>query len=90
MEEVQGAELGVDAEFLGQVAQDAPHGGLVLEDIEAVQADRPRIRLLEGGDGAHERALARAIGPQEGSTPTRSTGKQNPGASGCNTFLVSI
>ena len=56
-----GVQVRVDPELLRQVAEDAAHGLLVLEDVDIAEARRSLVRLLQRRDGPHERGLARAV-----------------------------
>ena len=50
-------------------AGDTPSGdgiGFQPDDRPAVEADRPRVRMVEAADAVEEGGLARAVGPDEG------------------------
>ena len=61
--------LRIDAEVLRQIAEPAPQLARIGEDVEAVEDDRPRVRLLQRGDGAHQRRLAGAVRPEQPEQP---------------------
>ena len=61
VEHVDGGHLRVDAELLRQIAEHLAHFVLLLEDVDAVERDGAGIGVLQGGDGAHEGALAGAV-----------------------------
>ena len=55
----------VQGNIFGQVADPAPHGERLLQDIDPIHRDRARVGGQEGGDDLHGRALAGAVGAQE-------------------------
>ena len=62
-EHVGGGYLGINTEFLRQVAERLAYRILFFEDVDPIQKDRPAVGLLQGRDGAHQRALAGAVRP---------------------------
>ena len=68
VEHVERGHLGVDAELLGQIAEDFADGVLVLEDVDAVERDGAGVGILEGGDGAHEARTCRRRSGRGGRT----------------------
>ncbi|KAG0921739.1 hypothetical protein G6F32_014965 [Rhizopus arrhizus] len=66
LQQVQRADLWIHAKILRQVAQPAAHGVLVAQHVDrrfAGDAERGRttVGLLQGGQCAHQRGLARAV-----------------------------
>ena len=63
----------IDAEVLRQITQPAPQLLRLGEHVDTVENDRPRVRLLQRRDRAHQRRLARAVGAEqpEQSAPDR-------------------
>ena len=61
VQHVDGGHLRIDAELLRQIAEDFAHLVLLLEHVDAVQINGSGIGILQRGDGAHQRALARAV-----------------------------
>jgi hypothetical protein len=66
-----GRDPGVNAELLGQVAEDLAYFLLLMQDVEIVQCDRAGVALLERGDGTHQGRLAGAVGPHQTEHPPR-------------------
>ena len=58
---VEGRHLRIDTELLRQIAEHLADLVLLIEDIEVVKEDCPRIRVLQRRDRAHERAFASAV-----------------------------
>ena len=65
----QARDPGVDAELLGEVAQHLAHLLLVPEDVQVAQRGGAAIRVLEGGQDAHEGGLAGPVRAQESEHP---------------------
>ena len=65
VEHVHGVHFRVDAEFLGEIAEDLADGIFLFEDVEVVEPDFAFVGILQGGDGAHEGALAGAVGAEQ-------------------------
>jgi len=65
IEQRQGAQVRIDPEVLREVAQHLPQPVLVAQHVDLPQPDAALVRVLQRGDGAHERGLARPIGPQQ-------------------------
>jgi hypothetical protein len=61
IEHVERGDLGINAELLREVAQQLANLILLLEDVDAVEVNRSRVRILQGRDGAHQGTLACAI-----------------------------
>src|SRR5579863_7188309 len=64
-EHVERRDLGINSEFLRQIAEDLADFVLLLEDVEAVERDGAGIGILESRDRTHQRALAGAIRTQQ-------------------------
>ena len=64
-QQVDGGYLRINTEFLRQVAQRLANRVLFFQNVDPIQKDRPAVRLLQGRNGAHQRALARAVRPQQ-------------------------
>ena len=60
--------FGIHAELLRQIAEDLADLVLLGQHVEAVELDRAGVGILQGGDRAHQRALARAVRAQAGRT----------------------
>ena len=54
VEHVAGADFGVDAEVLGEVAEEGTDLVFLLEDVEVGEADGAGVGVLEGGDGPRD------------------------------------
>src|SRR5579862_1197114 len=52
-------------EILGKIAQHPAHFVLGAKHVDTVKADRPGIRFLQRGDGAHQRRFAGAVWTQQ-------------------------
>src|SRR5688572_15912454 len=65
VEQIEGRDLRVDAEILRQIAEPMAQASRIGDDIESVENDRPFVRFLKRGNGAHERRLAGAIRPEK-------------------------
>src|ERR1043165_3046179 len=65
VEQVLGADVLVEPELLGEISEDSTERRLVLEDVDLIKHHAARVWLLERGDDAHQRGLARAIGAEE-------------------------
>ena len=65
VEHVERGHLGIDAELLRQIAEDAADLVFLAEDVDAVEVDGAGVGVLQGGDGAHQRALAGAVGTEK-------------------------
>ncbi len=61
VQHVERGDLGVDAEFLRQVAEDAADLIFLAEHVDAVESDRAGVGILQRRDGAHQRTLAGAV-----------------------------
>ena len=59
----------INAEILRQIAQRRAQGLGILEDIDITEGQRALIRCLQGGNRAHQRGLARPVGPQQSEHP---------------------
>src|SRR5579862_4233021 len=62
---VERRNLGIDAKFLREIAEDAADFILLAKNVNAVEIDRTGVRLLERGDGAHQRTLSGAVRSNE-------------------------
>ncbi len=62
-------DLGIQAEFLGQIAQHPAHRILLLEDVNLPQHGAAAIGFLQGSQGSHQGGLARAVRPQQAEHP---------------------
>jgi len=71
LEHVLRRDSRVDTELLRQIAKQLAHFIFLLEDVDTVEPSTASVCLLQGSDGPHERALARAIGPQQAVHPMR-------------------
>src|SRR5688572_10494974 len=60
-----GGDVGVDAEFLGEVAEGFSDVVFLFEDVEVAQSYLAGVGLLERGDRAHEGGLAGAVRAEE-------------------------
>jgi hypothetical protein len=56
-----GGHLRIHAELLRQVAEDLPHFIFLGQHVQPVEVDAARVRVLQSGDGAHQRTLARTV-----------------------------
>ena len=65
VEERLGGDVGVDPEFLGEVAESFSYLVLLSEDIQVAEFDFAAVGLLEGGNRAHEGGLAGAVRAEE-------------------------
>ena len=65
VEHVERGDLGIDAELLRQVAEDAADLVLLAQHVDAVEVDGAGVGILKRGDGAHQRALAGAVGADQ-------------------------
>ena len=65
VEQEQRRDARIDAEVLRQIAQPAPQLLRLGQHVEAVEHDRPLVRLLQSRDRAHQRRLPRAVGSEE-------------------------
>ncbi len=61
----------VDAEVLGQVAEQAADRVFFVEHIEVAEKYRPGIAFLQGGQGPHQRRLAGAVRAEQAEHPRR-------------------
>ena len=55
VEQLLGADAGVHAEFLRQVAQHAAQRNFILQHVDVTQLNAAAVGFLQSGDGAHER-----------------------------------
>src|SRR5579862_5799505 len=62
---VERRNLGIDAKFLREIAEDAADFILLAKNVNAVEIDRTGVRLLERGDRAHQRTLSGAVRSNE-------------------------
>jgi hypothetical protein len=58
-------DLGINPEFLGQVAQQLSHVFLLGEDVHVSQDRGSGVRVLERRDDPHQRGLARPVGAEQ-------------------------
>jgi hypothetical protein len=65
LEDGLGGEVGVEAELLREVAELAAELGLLFEHVDVAEADAAAVGVLQGGDRAHERRLAGAVGAEQ-------------------------
>jgi hypothetical protein len=65
VEHFEGGDAGVDAELLGQVAEDAPDGKLVAEHVGIAEEGGAGVGVEERGEDAHEGGLAGAVRAEE-------------------------
>jgi hypothetical protein len=61
----------VDAEILRQVAQQAADLVFFIEHVKVAEEDRAGIAFLQGGNGAHQRRFAGAVGAEQAEHPGR-------------------
>ena len=64
-----GRDSRVDAHLLRQVAQDLAHLVFLVEHVEVVKEEAPRVDALQRGDGPHQRRLPGSVGSEKAEHP---------------------
>src|SRR5215472_3903652 len=88
MKHVEGGHFRVHPEFLRQVAEQAPSGILLRDQVEAVKTCRTGIRIEQRGEDLHQGGFARTVGPDESKHPRRYV--QRNTAKGANASGISF
>jgi hypothetical protein len=63
VQHVERGDLGIDAELLRQIAEDAAHLVLLAEHVDAVERDRAGVGILQRGDVRISELLPAPFGP---------------------------
>jgi hypothetical protein len=73
-----GRQLLVERRVLGREAEPSLRGDRLAPQIDVLDAHDARVGRLEPGGAAHQRALARAVGPQQPDDLTGFTSSETP------------
>jgi len=65
LEQSLGGDVGVDAEFLRQVAERFADFVFLLDHVQVAELDRALVWVLERGDRPHQGGLAGAVGAEQ-------------------------